>query len=197
MKDALQEGIKLKEEPTVSTVVALKENGKIKTLNPSVPPFVPSLNGPRDGFRMAPPYTKFAESGNSSGASNHSSSTSFSNSSPLNPDSKEFVPRGNVPDSAAPCGNGHASNAYGEADKELEQGWHEVGDILRGFQQAAAENVSSEILEAGAEILLKVYSYPGSFQEIGMKFQDVLSKNALSKDTITNLAEMFIHWVSG
>jgi len=206
LKEALHGGIKLKEEPAVNSIISIKGNGKPKPLDPTLPPFVPLSvgNGPSTtagtSTGTTPVYSKLAENGNSSGASNHSTSTSFSNCSQLNPESKEFIPRGNATDSAL-YGNGNASIAYGAADDELEQGWNEVGSILRGFERAApisSEDVSGNaVLEAGAEILLKVCAYPGSFQEIGVKFQEVLNSNKPSKDTITNLAEMFIYWVSG
>lgn len=74
-----------------------------------------------------------------------------------------------------------------------------VKDIL-GYEKASptgADDASGEpVLKGAAEMLLKVYNYPGSFDEIGKKFQNTISNWVPSKDTLTNLAEMLVYWVS-
>ena len=203
LKDALQGGVQIKEETSDDPVRPYKKVNK--QLNPSVAPFVPLLvSGSGNGVGGAaskpsgPVYTKYIDNGNSSGSSYHSTSTSSSNSSQLNPDSKEFIP--SFPGNGVPpyFGNGDVSGL--DDFEEREQGWQEIGDILRGFEWAVpvetGDTTCDAVLAAGAEILLRVYSYPGSFDEIGRKFLETLRKYKPSNDAITNLAEMFIHWVS-
>ncbi len=188
------------------SIIPQKNGKKMILLNPSVPPFVPQLSsrgGANDSMsgntaNGSRAYMKHTDNGNSSGGSQHSTPTSSSNSSQLNPDSKEFVPSffSNGTGFPLPVANGDCS---GLVEEEMDQGWQEVGDILRGFERASpidqGDVSCNKVLEAGAEILLKSFTYPGSFNEIGRKFQETLRMCKPSKAAIVNLAEMFVHWV--
>ena len=74
-----------------------------------------------------------------------------------------------------------------------------VKDLLRYEKAAptAANDVSSEpVLKGAAEMLIKVFNYPGSFDEIGQMFKITLTNWPPTEPTLTNLAEMLVYWVS-
>ena len=94
------------------------------------------------------------------------------------------------------CENG----LLGEEEEEEEEGGYiEAKDLVRGFERAAPTEMgddSEPVLRAGAEMLLGVYNYPGSFDESGKKFKEAVKDLDPSVNTLTNLAEMLVFWVN-
>lgn len=194
LKDVLQEGVQLGQNSapgsTISIPVSVSHYNK---LNPNAPSFAPLPTTLRSSSSTTSPplFTK----------NSIPTAPSSAASSRLNPKVDEFIP-GNFPLSPPPAVNGDPG-LFGNGDALEEEmsmrGYFEVKDILRGFERAAptesSDRSSEKILEGAAEMLLKVYNYPGSFNEIGKSFQSTLKSMPLSSATLTNLAEMLIHWV--
>jgi hypothetical protein len=71
-------------------------------------------------------------------------------------------------------------------------------DLLR-YEKAVPTDTSDKgsepVLKGAAEMLLKVYNYPGSFDEIGKSFKKTLGNWEPSESTLSNLAEMLVYWV--
>ena len=153
----------------------------VSGLNPCTPEFTPTTIS-------SPPFTKHSITTNAISSLNQTTSN-------LNPNSKEFVP------SSKPIISNGDLSMYGNGDvmEGEEQGYLDVKDIVRGFERAAPTEVddhSAEIvLKAGAEMLLKVLNYPGSFSEIAKMFKETLKNWPPSEATLANLAEMLISWV--
>ena len=174
-------------EELKQTIRAGVHIGQSNKLDPSAPTFIPSNSN-------LPNVTNTMTGSVFSKHMTFSTSTS----SRLNPDSKEFVPSGfsqDVPVISIPNGDSYRNGDFFEEEEFLEP-----KDIVRGFERAAptesGDYSSVPIMKAGAEILLKMYYYPGSFNELGSKFQEALKLWTPSDSTLTNLAEMLIHWVS-
>lgn len=152
LKEAVRGGVQLgrANSGTSSTTIA-----SMNKLNPSAPEFTPlSRTSPTTTTMSHPIYTK------------HSIPTTTS-SKLLDPDSKEFVP-GITP----PIINGNP-DLYGNGDvipEEEFEDYLDIKTIVRGFERAAPtipDDSSDLILKGAAEILLKVYNYPASFNELG------------------------------
>lgn len=187
LKEALQDLHVGKEVSASTSIIIQKKSGK--KLNPSVPAFQPSAPVP---------------SSNQS-ALMGSSSLLYTKHSPsqgnqqLNPESKEFVPSGLPVNVLASNGN---TNFFENGDlgpeEEDGRGLFDVPDIVEGFERAAptdnGDHNMDAILKGGAEMLLKVWYYPGSFDEIGNKFQQSL-KEPMTQNEQINLAEMLVFWV--
>lgn len=195
VKDAVRAGLQIQEPYTSPTSDVLYH----KQLNPSVAAFVPSLTvistRALASKGISPIFTKFAVNNSSS----NSSSLNVPKTSQLNPESSEFVPSSSLIPNGAPDIYDNGDLGLEGEKEEADQGWFGVMDIVRGFEWAAPrepKDVSFEpVLTAGAEMLLKVYNYPASFHEIGMKFETTLRACSPSDSTLINLAEMLIHWV--
>lgn len=168
-------------------------------LNPSAPVFTPAFTTSSSTTSSAMPhpiYTKYSIPATTS-------SSSTTSTSRLDPTSKEFVPSGHslAATNLSPEINGNP-NLYGNGDviPEEDYGYLDVKSIVRGFERAAPTDPKDPsgdpILSGAAEMLLKVYNYPASFDELGKNFQTTLSSWKPSESTLINLAEMLVHWVS-
>ena len=71
-------------------------------------------------------------------------------------------------------------------------------DIVDGFERIVAEDGdrTSPLLKLVAEILIKGTLYPGSFEMHVIKIEESLQRLPPSQETLQNLAEMIVHWVS-
>ena len=142
--------------------------------------------------------------------------------SQLNPHSDEFVPKSTLPTLSATAPefvpqeglplsmhNGDPGRKdSGEAGKEeldFAPTEEEIpslkpNDILHGFQHAADQkddDVGSEtLLKVTAEMLIKATLYPASFDRLKLKLENTVKAWPPTDETLTNLAEMLIHWVS-
>jgi hypothetical protein len=70
-------------------------------------------------------------------------------------------------------------------------------DVLSGFKCPVKQDgdvASESLLKATAEVLIKTTMYPGSFERGGMKLEHTVNAWTPTEDTLTNLAEMLIHW---
>ena len=205
LKEAVRGGLHLESAPPPHPSVSGSSDSSGKAilfnkLNPTAPEFTPSsITAPPPSTISQPMFTKHSEPTPSISSSSSSSSTT---SSKLDPHSKEFIPRevsllnGN-PDL---YGNGEVV-----AEDELLEGmgggsYWDAKTILRGFERAAPTDQkdpsSDPILKGAAEMLSKVFYYPGSFEDLGQNFQATLSNWEPSEDTLINLAEMLVYWVS-
>lgn len=82
---------------------------------------------------------------------------------------------------------------------EVDDEYLSAKDLLRYEKAAptAAEDVGSDpVLKGAAEMLIKVFNYPGSFDEIGKMFKMTLTNWPPTESTLTNLAELLVYWVS-
>lgn len=199
LKKIIREGVQIF-TPAYSTTLTITTN----KLNPSAANFVPK------SATLDPNSSEFTPNTHANSSSpifsKHSipTSTSSPSSSRLNPTSKEFVP--NLPVDlpgmlSLPMGNGDPSLlGNGDCFEDESGGYLSVKDIMLSYEKAAptdTEDKSSElVLRCAAEMLLKVFNYPGSFDEIGKKFQTTLDIETPSDSTLINLAEMLVHWVS-
>ena len=198
LKEALRGGVEVSRAPAPAASMTVTVPNK---LNPAAPNFIPmstatyldptssafTPSNPRSSSSPGPIYTK-----NSIPAA-----TSSAASSRLNPAVKEFVPS-LMPPVVANGDVGMYDNGD-MLDDELDiSGYMEAKHIL-SFERAApteSSDLSSEaILQGAAEMLLKVYNYPASFDEIGKGFQLTLNSKPPTEDTLVNLAEMMVHWV--
>ena len=71
-------------------------------------------------------------------------------------------------------------------------------DILAGVQFPVdlSEDVANEsILKAAAEVLIKMTVYPGSFERGKVRLEHTVNAWTPTESTLSNLAEMLIHWV--
>ena len=193
VKDAVRGGVQIKEPPTCPTVVPPCP----KKLDPLVNIFVSSL---APISTQAIPSSKGMSSYSTKFPANNSINSlppNVPNSSELNPESKEFVPEILASNGDAFFGNGNMGLDVEKEEANL--GWCDVQDILRGFEWAAPKDMDDSscdlVLTAGAETLLKVYNCPGSFNEIGNNFEDILRAYSPSDSALINLAEMLIYWV--
>lgn len=69
-------------------------------------------------------------------------------------------------------------------------------DIISGFKAPFDKTNDTAILKAAAEILIKLTIYPGSFERSQMKLENTVKAWPPTDETLANLAEMLIHWVS-
>ncbi len=201
LKEAIRGGVQVPANAAPTSDIAVPVSNK---LNPAAKTFsptsldlnsIPSLTTPSRSTATTesrPIYTKNAIP----------TATSSTASSRLDPKVKEFVPEG-VPMDLAPVSNGDVS-LYGNGDVLEEEGsmsgYLDSKDIMQRFERAAptesTDTTSKIILQEAAEMLLKVYNYPGSFDEIGKTFQFTLNTKSPTDDTLINLAEMLVYWVS-
>lgn len=189
LKKTLQGGVHVT-TPSYSNTVFITVN----KLNPSAANFVPK---PTDSSAFTttttlptsapthPIYSKFP-------------TPTTSTSSRLDPSSKEFVPS-TMP--APPMANG-GPNMLENGDDYFEEdlnGYLDVKDIMGQYEKASptaeGDTSSKPVLKEAAEMLLRTYNYPGSFDEIKKNFQMTLSTCIPSDSTLTNLAEMLVYWV--
>lgn len=149
--------------------------------------------------------------------SKYSTPTNPDSTSTLNPTSNEFVPSHNFPLPKDPKelvpsmfgsaelsripngGAGDYGNGMGFDDEDVD-GYLSANDIMRGYEKAAPTDMrdssDGSVLKSAAEMLWKVFYYPGSFEDMARKFENTLKMTDPSENTMTNLAEMLIHWVS-
>jgi len=72
---------------------------------------------------------------------------------------------------------------------------------MDGFERVVAEDGkegsdrNSPLLKLVAEVLIKG-TYPGSFEKHVMKIEKSIQQSLPSQETLQNLAEMIVHWVS-
>ena len=103
-------------------------------------------------------------------------------------DEEEDIPRGATPP-VVEC----------EDDNEGEPLLLTPEDILLGVnfpveQQGGGANES--ILKAAAEVLIKTTLYPGYFDRGATKLENTVKAGLPTDGTLSNLAEMLVHWVS-
>ena len=187
-------------------------------LNPSTPEFSPTglINGTGSG----------GNHGNTSHSNALSVSVFGKFPSPLNPRSGEFIPKsvtrshGNpqplnvaapvfVPTLLTTMQNGEleergtAGSTAGQADADIVREDEALSlkpnDIIHGFRYAVDQtgDVASEsLLKAAAEMLIKATIYPASFERWKLKLENTVKAWPPIPDSLSNLAEMLIHWVS-
>ena len=71
-------------------------------------------------------------------------------------------------------------------------------DILSGVKfpvEQSNDVASGSVLKAAAEVLIKTTMYPGSFEWGATKLENSVKSWQPTDDTLSNLAEMLIHWV--
>lgn len=199
LKEAIRSGVKVSRAPAPAASMTVTVHNK---LNPAAPSFVPMSTA----TYLDPTSSAFTHSNPQSSSSSSSRPIYTKNSIPtapssaassrLNPTVEEFVPL-----SMPPVSNGDVG-MYGNGDMledELDvSGYMDAKHIMR-FERAApteSSDLSSEaILQGAAEMLLKVYNYPASFDEIGKGFQLTLNSKPPTDATVINLAEMLVYWV--
>lgn len=187
LKKSVQSGVKVSTEAMNSSDMTVTMFNK-QLLNPEAPVFSPTTRL-TSSTSSHPIYTKHPIP-----------TTTSSTTSKLDPKSKEFVP--SVFSTAVSSMSNGNPDLYGNGDMIEEElsGYLDVKMIMRGFERAAPteqkDSSSEPILKGAAEMLLKVFLYPGSFDELGEKFQDTLNSWEPSENTLINLAEMLVHWVS-
>ena len=73
-------------------------------------------------------------------------------------------------------------------------------DILQGFDKvsmpAKGDEGSPALLRATAEMLIKTTLYPASFERQRLKLETTIRAWPPSEETLNNVAEMIVHWVS-
>jgi len=85
--------------------------------------------------------------------------------------------------------------------KEEEEPVLQPQDIMDGFERVVAEDGkegsdrNSPLLKLVAEVLIKG-TYPGSFEKHVVKIEESIQQSLPSQETLQNLAEMIVHWVS-
>ena len=138
-------------------------------------------------------------------------------SSELNPKSSEFVPKlpppplnvkapEFVPTNLAPSlPNGDletkvgSNNGFGFVANMEEVPSLKPKDILHGFVSVVnqRDDVESEsVLKVTAVVLIKATLYPASFDRQKVRLENTIKAWKPSEDTLLNLAEMLIYWVS-
>lgn len=127
----------------------------------------------------------------------------------LNIAAPEFVPKIGLPPSMQ---NGDASlpDKVDDLDLDLlqlkyneeEEPVLQPQDIMDGFERVVAEggkegsDRNSPLLKLVADVLIKGTLYPGSFEKHVMKIEESIQQSPPSQETLQNLAEMIVHWVS-
>ena len=219
----LSEELKKKVQAGV-TVCAESANPSTMTmtvgkLNPTANDFVPKSALSHDLQFSAGDATFFPSTTTSAPIFNKHpipTSTSSPGSTRLNPSSKEFVPSSEIPPvtmASVPAErmrhhqemmrgmpNGDIQNGGNYLDEEeVAGGYLSAKDIVEGFEAAAPTDPddagNKPVLQGAAEMLLKMYNYPGSFDDIKRNFKATLSNWNPSESTLKNLAEMLISWV--
>ena len=127
----------------------------------------------------------------------------------LNIAAPEFVPKIGLPPSMQ---NGDASlpEKVDDVDLDLlqlkyneeEEPVLQPQDIMDGFERVVTEggkegsDRNSPLLKLVADVLIKGTLYPGSFEKHVMKIEESIQQSPPSQETLQNLAEMIVHWVS-
>lgn len=189
LKEAIRGGVQVRAAEHSLNIIVTNSN---KKLNPSADAFSP-LNP------NSPEFTLTAQSQHSPPFTKHS--IPASTSSKLNPTSKEFVPlSGDLQNSLPVSDSDPILYGNGEMIEEELEGFFDVKDIMHGFERAAPTDTgdasSEPVLKAIAEMLLKVFYYPASFDEIGKRTKVTLSNWPPSENTLINVVEMLVYWVS-
>lgn len=210
LKKKMQVGVTVCAESSKPSTVTVTM-GK---LNPTANDFVPKLHDPRLTAGGAPFFPSTATSGPIFNKHPIPTSTSAPGSTRLDPSSKEFVPSSEIPSSTLASISTEVMRCHQEMtrgmlngdlnggnyldEEEDVGGYLSAKDIMEGFESAAPtspDDASNKpVLQGAAEMLLKMYNYPGSFDDIKRNFKATLSNWIPSEDTLTNLAEMLIHW---
>ena len=130
---------------------------------------------------------------------------SSANSS-LRPLAPEFVPQENLPSSMQ---NGQMSDDIedpvpsvapnAKSLNEEEPPSLKPNDIISGckypFDQTS-DMANESVLKAAADMLIKLTIYPGSFERGKVKLENTVKAWLPTDETLANLAEMLVHWVS-
>ncbi len=204
---------KEKTPPTVTELKeALRAGTAIQGLNPHSKEFTPVMiaSDPSGGTALNPNSAEFVPSGPPPSAY----STKYQPTQPsassrlypktqeivpgaLNPTASDFIPEQGVPvlmqnGDLEPLERGDGQAPIGEEGVAL----LETVDILNGFERVHPEDTSGEpLLMASAEMLVKATVYPGSYDRLLLNL-DTAIKPKPSEASLTNLAEMIVHWVS-
>ena len=75
----------------------------------------------------------------------------------------------------------------------------EPQSIVDGFERVVVQKEGEDgnlLLKLVAEILIKATMYPGSFESHKTKIEEAIKKLSPNQDTMRNLSEMIVHWVS-
>ena len=99
--------------------------------------------------------------------------------------------------------NGQLENEEGTQDNVVKDEEEPLSltpnDIICGFQYPIDQRndmASESLLKATAEMLIKSTIYPASFDRWKLKLEHTVKAWPPVGDSLTNLAEMLIHWVS-
>ena len=170
---------------TYNSSPSITYTGRQTTLNPNSGEFIPKLISPRL-------LTTSAVSTNSS----------------LNASAPAFVPHVPLPtgmQNGAPDDEEDSHQAAVVPPVEKEEDFDEEEhllltskDILAGveFPVDQTEDMASDpTLKVTADVLIKMTIYPGSFDRGKMTLEHTVKAWLPTKGTLTNLAEMLIHWV--
>ncbi len=101
-------------------------------------------------------------------------------------------------DQPPPSDRGENGDFYLLPEEELQV--LKVDDILRGFEMVSRPSRDDDggemVLTSSAEMLLKGTMYPASYDRLKKRLQTTIKAWPPSRATLTNLAEMLVHWVS-
>ena len=86
-----------------------------------------------------------------------------------------------------------------QLDAEVSVPFLEPQSIVDGFERVVVQKEGEDgnlLLKLVAEILIKATMYPGSFESHKTKIEEAIKKLSPNHDTMRNLSEMIVHWVS-
>ena len=86
-----------------------------------------------------------------------------------------------------------------QLDAEVSVPFLEPQSIVDGFERVVVQKEGEDgslLLKLVAEILIKATMYPGSFESHKTKIEEAIKKLPPNQDTMCNLSEMIVHWVS-